>query len=279
MVGAALAAGAHVYCEKPFTRTLAEADDLLARAAGAGLRIAVAHQGRLAPTTLELKRQLDAGLIGELLEIRAWGKQDRRAGGEDLVVLGTHQFDLVRYFAGDPLWCTARILQNGQEVTRADVRAATEDIGPVVGTEIDASFALPAGVMLHFSSRAKNAAATGPWGMEMIGTKGRVKLLNDVYPLTFVLEREARPGADETLAWRPLPGDLSGKESAAARGTGPANRRVVDDWLAAIAAKREALCSGFAAMKSLEMIHAVFAAGIARGRVQLPLENRSHPLA
>jgi len=41
MVRAALEAGAHVYCEKPFTRTLAEADDLLAVARAAGRRIAI----------------------------------------------------------------------------------------------------------------------------------------------------------------------------------------------------------------------------------------------
>ncbi|HEY1107147.1 MAG TPA: Gfo/Idh/MocA family oxidoreductase, partial [Opitutaceae bacterium] len=78
MVAAALEAGAHVYCEKPFTVTLAEADDLLARATQARRRIAVAHQGRLAPDTLALKRALEAGTLGALLEIRIHGKQDRR---------------------------------------------------------------------------------------------------------------------------------------------------------------------------------------------------------
>jgi len=58
-----------------------------------------------------------------------------------------------------------------------------------------------------------------------------------------------------------------------------ANRVVVDDWLAAIAADREPVCSGYAAMKSLEMIHAIFAAGLSRGRVELPLRNRQHPLS
>jgi hypothetical protein len=31
-------------------------------------------------------------------------------------------------------------------------------------------------------------------------------------------------------------------------------------------------------MKSLEMIHAVFAAGLSRGRVEFPLRNREHAL-
>src|SRR5437899_12449649 len=80
MALAALAAGAHVYLEKPITRTLAEADELLAVADRAGLKIAVAHQMRLAPSILFLQASLEGGLIGDLLEIRAHGKQDQRAG-------------------------------------------------------------------------------------------------------------------------------------------------------------------------------------------------------
>jgi hypothetical protein len=53
---------------------------------------------------------------------------------------------------------------------------------------------------------------------------------------------------------------------------------VVDDWLAEIRENREPVCSGYAAMKSLEMIHAVFAAGVTGARVALPLRNRRHPL-
>jgi hypothetical protein len=53
---------------------------------------------------------------------------------------------------------------------------------------------------------------------------------------------------------------------------------VVDDWLAAIRQKGEPICSGSAAMKALEMAMAVFAAGLSRGRVQFPMEDRRHPL-
>lgn len=277
MVKAALAAGAHVYCEKPFTRTLAEADELLALAAKNGRKIAVAHQGRNSPDTLALKRRLDEGALGELLEIRAHGKQDKRAGGEDMLVLGTHQFDIVRFLAGDPLWCSARVLQGGRDITLADARAATEDIGLVAGDEIEAMFALPRGVNVHYTSRAKNASVAGPWGMELIGTKSRARLWNDVHTTVFLergAELTARGGRRE---WVPL--DARPMEAVSGSGAQiAANRRVVDDWLAAIAENREPVCSGHAAMKSLEMIHAVFVAGVSRGRVELPLKNRAHPL-
>lgn len=273
MVRAALHAGAHVYCEKPFTQTLAEADDLLATARRAGLRIAVAHQGRLAPDTLALKERLAAGELGELLEIRVHGKQDRRAGGEDMVVLGTHQFDLVRYLAGaDALWCTARVLHRGREIEPGDVRNATENIGPIAGDEIEAMFAFPRGVNVHYTSRAGNATAAGPWGMELVGSKGRARLLND--PRTTVTWR--RHGA---ASWLPLAPPEIAATPPPATDMVAANRWVVDDWLAAIAGQREPACSGFAAMKALEMIHAVFAAGMARTRVALPLQVRAHPLA
>src|SRR5262249_34142994 len=141
--------------EKPFTQTLVEADQLLALATRSGLKIAVAHQMRLAPNMLALKLALEAGVVGGLLGIRAHGKQDHRAGGEDLIVLGVHLFDLMRFFAGDPSWCVARVLQHGHEISLEDAHAATEGIGPVAGNEIEAGFSFPKGVYGTFTSRAK----------------------------------------------------------------------------------------------------------------------------
>lgn len=278
MVTAALRIGAHVFCEKPFMRTLAEADEVLALAASRNLRIAVAHQGRVSPATLLLKRRLDEGLIGELREICVHGKQDRRAGGEDMVVLGTHQFDIVRFLAGDPLWCTARISHRGRVATRADIRAATEDVGPILGDEIEATFGFPHDVKVRYISREKNAVTAGPWGMEIIGSAGRLKLLNDPHTTAFLMRGEDGGVGAKATEWRPLIDATT--DSAAGRDASvpAANRRVVDDWLAAIAGNREPVCSGFAAMRSLEMIHAVFAAGLAKERVTFPLKDRMHPL-
>src|SRR3989442_2743802 len=61
---AAIEAGAHLYTEKPFATDLIEADQILA-AAKTKRKIAVAHQMRLAPAILHLKKSIDDGLIGD----------------------------------------------------------------------------------------------------------------------------------------------------------------------------------------------------------------------
>ena len=275
---AALRAGAHLYLEKPITQTLAQADELLGAAKHAGLRIVVAHQMRLAPNILALKRCVDEGLIGELLQIRSYGKQDHRARGEDLLVLGVHLFDLMRFFAGDPPWCAARVLQNGHEITAADAHPATEDIGPVAGDEILAEFAFPTGLQGTFTSRARNREAAGPWGMELIGSKGTVKIQMEMIPRIYLLEADRWTEQGRKAEWRLWGQDPTLLLPASERTITSANQRIAADWLAAIAEKREAVCSGYSGMKALEMGMAVFAAGLTRGRVQIPLKGRNHPL-
>ena len=107
---AALKAGAHIYCEKPFVTVPVESDELLAEADKRGLKIAVAHTMRMTAPMVRLKQAIGEGQIGDILEVRSFGKQDARAGGEDMMVLGSHLFDLFRLFLGDPLWCSARVL-------------------------------------------------------------------------------------------------------------------------------------------------------------------------
>jgi predicted dehydrogenase len=279
MALAALRAGAHLFTEKPFTATLAEADEILAMADRAGLKIAVAHQMRLAPSIVRFKQAMDEGLIGELVQLRAWGKQDTRAGGEDMLVLGSHLFDLLRYLAGDALWCSARVLHDGREITRADARIVQEQIGPVAGNEIHAQFAFAGGVNATFTSSARLRATLGPWGIELLGSKGAARILAEVFPTVYVLKAGGWDASGRKDEWTRWDGDPGAKLSAEERGFGPANRRVVEDWLAAIEQNREPACSGRAATKSIEMIMAVYQAALSGARVTLPLMERRHPLA
>lgn len=278
MAMAALRSGAHLYLEKPITQTVAEADEILSLAERSGLKVVVAHQMRLAPNILALKQALDRGFLGELLEIRSHGKQDHRAGGEDLVVLGVHLFDLMRFFAGDPLWCAARILQAGHEITPEDVHVATENIGPVAGDEVLAEFAFARGVHATFVSRARNREPAGPWGLDLIGTKGSIKIQMEMIPRIYWLKAGKWTAPGRSSEWRRWEQDPTLNWAESERGLARANERVVNDWLAAIAQDRPPACSGVAGLRALEMAMAVFAAGLARGRVALPMKERQHPL-
>lgn len=279
MALAAIKAGAHVFMEKPLTQNLVEADDLLARADQAGRKIAVAHQMRLAPNILFLKRVIDEGLLGDLLHIRAHGKQDARAGGEDLLVLGTHLFDLIRFFAGDASWCTAHVTQGGHQITRQDAHAAKENIGPIAGDEIEAQFGFANGVTASFTSRGRLRQTLGPWGLELVGSKTSARILADISPTVYVLKAGPWKESGKSDAWERLENDPTLNAKAAERSTAMANKRAVDDWLEAIEKNRAPVCSGYAAMKSLEMIMAVYHAGLSGRRVTLPLTARAHPLA
>ena len=191
MIHAALESGAHVFSEKPFAQTLAEADALLDLAKQRSRRIVVAHQMRLAPGILHLKSALEKGDIGELVEMRAYGKQDSRAGGEDMLVLGVHLFDLMRFFADDAESCQARVYTKGREITRADAHTATEAIGPIAGDEIHAQFRFASGVFGTFTSTAKLRQTIGHWGIELVGSKCIVRILADVFPQILMMKAGA----------------------------------------------------------------------------------------
>jgi predicted dehydrogenase len=66
----AIAAGKHVYTEKPVASTLAEALDLAALADRAGVRTGVVQDKLYLPGLLKLKRLIDGGFFGRILSVR-----------------------------------------------------------------------------------------------------------------------------------------------------------------------------------------------------------------
>jgi len=174
--------------------------------------------------------------------------------------------------AGDPQWCTAHILQKGREVTVGDARDATEKIGRVLGDEIEAQFGFVNGVHGTFTSRGRNRESAGHWGLELAGSKGVARILADIGPRIFVRQAPAWSDAGAKIEWQPLdPGQV--KEPS-----GRGNARLVDDWLAAIETGREPASSGATARNAIEMVMAVYQAGLSRARVSMPLKQREHPL-
>jgi predicted dehydrogenase len=282
MAMAALESGAHLYLEKPFTITLAEADDIVNLARKKNLRVAVAHVTRMAPAVRRLEKALRDGLIGDILEIHTVGKMGDRAGGQDMMVLGLHVFDLARLFAGEVKWCQASIQHHGKPATLADAKESPSDkVGPVVGDDIFAHFAMESGINVTFRSRVGMEKAAGPFGMEIIGTRGIVRLNSGFAPGISLLKEPNRSATTRVENWQDWNGGVDPASEVtfeALSGYDASHRRVVRDWLEAIAEKREPLGSGERAMKAIEMAHGVFQAGIEGKRIEFPLVKRTHPL-
>jgi predicted dehydrogenase len=280
MVLAAAEASASIYLEKPMARSPAEADRMIAACDRAHVKLAVAHQMHIAPI-LELARQrLADGALGQLLELRGRGKEDARAGGEDLMVLGTHIFDLIRQFAGDPLWALGRVTSAGQEIRRQDVHDGTEGLGPVAGDAVAGQYAFRDGINGYFASKKSDETSGSRFGLDLYGSHGIMTIRAGMKPQVYVCPSVR--WTDATWTRLTLPGDpeppllLPGNPQP--RYTDEANRVLVADLLDAIEHDREPRSSGREARWTLEMVMALYESQLSGGRVHFPLKSRGNPL-
>ncbi len=73
---AALEAGKHVLCEKPFTVSLQQARELVDLAANTGLANCIQHNLRYYPVVQQIRRMIEAGDLGEILIVQGTYSQD-----------------------------------------------------------------------------------------------------------------------------------------------------------------------------------------------------------
>jgi predicted dehydrogenase len=275
--------------EKPFAASLDEADRMLAACAAHGVQVVVAHQNRAFPGPRLARRLVAEGRIGRLRALKAYGKQDRRGGGQDLTVLGTHMLDLMRFFSGDARWCHARVVDGGADATPGAVREGEEAVGPVAGDDIWAGYGFDGGVSGSYESAraADGGSGSDYFRLELCGTGGTISIWSSpTAPLYFCPRSFALPNHPEE--WEAIPTESVQRELVAAGGLPeppppagamhPANQLLVVDLLAALEAGREPLSSGHDARAALEMIMAVYWSHMGAQRVPLPFAERAHPL-
>jgi predicted dehydrogenase len=114
---AAIAAGKHVYCDKPLTRTVAEAEEVCQQVVQHPNKVhRMTFNYRFAPATLRAKQLIEEGFLGEIYQFRglylhagyidpnrprSWRTQKDKSGGGAVMDLGVHIFDLMRWLIGE----------------------------------------------------------------------------------------------------------------------------------------------------------------------------------
>lgn len=280
MALAAVKRGIHAYMEKPLCRTLEEADELVRVCEQTHAKITVALPTHYSPQISTVKNLIQSGKLGRILEYRARGKEDRRGGGEDLWVLGTHVIDLLLTFGGQPKWCFAHVTQDGRPVTKADVYDGAEGIGPLAGNGISATYGLVSGATMTFHSYG-HAGSRKPqrYGVKIYGSAGVAGIVEGTLPpVTYLPDPSWSPGRSGQQ-WQKVstagidkPEPLSGKKFEAR------HMLAIEDFLAAIEDNREPKCNIYRGRAITEMIAAIFESHRQGRPVPLPLENRRNPL-
>jgi predicted dehydrogenase len=279
MVIAAAERGIHIYMEKPFCRTLAEADQMVAACEKNNVKLAIAHQTRYSPKLQAVREIIDSGQLGTLLELRGRGKEDQRGGGEDLWVLGSHVMNLIHFCGGQPSWCFGRVEASGKPVTRADVKQGNEGIGPLAGDHVVAMYGLESGATAYFASKRAMATGNGRFGLQIYGSKGVLEILTGHLPsVQFLPDPLWSPGRSKASWIAVSSAGIGQPEPLKEGGLDSGNMLAVKDLLSAIDNDRQPECSMFEARMTVEMIAAVFESHRTGGPVTIPLKTRENPL-
>ena len=149
-----------IFCEKPLTPTLSEADKMIRSCEANGVRLCINHTRRGDPWVHQARRLLSEGAIGDPLTIVAtWGGR--------LFLTGTHIYDLANYLVDDnpTEWLIGHVEEPGAQMTVVPTQRGV-DVG---GT---AYAVYKNGVRVFFNGRD----GSPNFLTEIYGTKGWISL-------------------------------------------------------------------------------------------------------
>lgn len=143
----AIEAGKHVVVEKPFTQTVEQADELIHLAKSKNLILSVYQNRRWDGDFLTVKKILESGMLGRLVELESHFDRYRNfiqegtwkeAGGERhgvLFNLGSHMVDQILVLFGMPKSITAKlniVREGGQVSDYYDIRMQYEQLSVIL---------------------------------------------------------------------------------------------------------------------------------------------------
>lgn len=249
---AALAAGKHVYGEKPLTLDPAEGEKILAEADARGLRVGNAPDTFLGAGIQSAIRALDAGLIGTPIAaataVQGPGPESWHPSPEFLYQRGAGPlYDLGPYYLTALVSLLGPVAKVAATARKARERRVIGS-GPKAGTEFAVEVPTHVTALIEFASGAGSASTfsfDSPVSGRMIEITGTEATLSVPDPNTFGGPLLIRAAAEAD--WRELP--LGGTE--AGRGLG------VVEMARAIRAETPHRASGALALHVLDVMAAI----------------------
>lgn len=167
----AVTAGKHVLCEKPFTINAEQAIKIEQAAKAKGVMVMEAMWTRFLPNHVELYKDLESGIIGEISLVSADHSQalrhvprlwDAACGGGALLDLGVYPVSFAHRILGEPVGIKAFAKLTDQTID--EITVATLDYEN--------------GAKAAFTTSMSSA---GPVTAFVLGTKGRVEISGSFY--------------------------------------------------------------------------------------------------
>ena len=271
-----------IFCEKPFAQTLADADEMLDACQKSGTRVVVAHR-RAAGHEQHLKKLVKEGIIGDIQVLRGHGKADHRAGSLDLMILGTHILDGMRYVINsDVVWAHGHVSQDHRAIKKEDIYQGDEGVGLLAGNRVAAYYQFENGLTAHYESfqgfPTDKTDHTRHLGFEVYGTKGILSVRNSPGGELYLSHHDLWVPDSINRPWERIRLPEWEKEKDP---TLKSNLLIVTELVSAITEDRDIkeVSSGADSRATLEMIMAVHESNRLGKRVNFPLENRHNPYA
>ena len=261
---AALDAGVNVLVEKPMAPSLEQCDAMLAAQRRSGKVLSVVAQNRFRDDTATLKAVLDSGLIGPISHVRidsawwrgvpyydlAWRGTWEQEGGGCTLNHAIHHIDLLLWLMGRPSEVTA-MLTNAQHDN-----SQVEDLSVAVLRYERALAQLTSSVVHHGEEQTivvqgVDASVSQPWRVHADVTQPNGMPVDGGDP-----ERAARIDA---FAAARTPLAHTGHEGQ------------IDDIIRAVVDRRAPLIDGEQGRGAVELVTAIYEAGIEHAHVHLPL--------
>lgn len=251
--------GLHVLTEKPLDINTAHADELIAAASDAGVKLGVFFQDRFKTDLVHLKQWADSGVLGKLILADArvkwfrpcnyytdsrWRGTLRLDGGGALINQAIHTVDLL-------LWVCGEV-------------SAVQAVKKTALHKIEAEDTLVA--LLEFKNGAIGTlhATTSvfpgyPRRLELTGSAGTVIVEHD----RLLAADLRKPPAD----FRGTGDDQNASASSATVSDVRGHRAALEDFVEAIKTNGMPRCSGAEARRSVALVQAIYAACAAGKRV------------